>query len=345
MKVLFYSYPQAFQNPGGGEVMLLKTKEALEKNGIAVKLFNQWEDKIKDYDILHIFGSVKDCLGIMESAKSFGTKIVVSPIYWSTLQKCMFEYGSLRNKLKLTAQHLTKLILPNTPSARRKIFLLADALIANSNAEANQVKRLFAIDGKKMHVAYLGVDEKFTYADSKQFIDKFGMRDFILSVGRIEPRKNNLNLIKALKGSGLKLVLIGDPVSNYMGYYDECRQAADKNTIFINRIGHEDTLLASAYAASGVFVLQGWFETPGLVALEAGLGGARLAVTNGGSTYEYFKDYVEYFNPSRPSSIKKAIFCALNKPKNDALRNHIKSNFLWHNSARQTIQIYKSLLK
>ncbi|MEW6407148.1 MAG: glycosyltransferase [Patescibacteria group bacterium] len=345
MKVLFYSYPQAFQNPGGGEVMLLKTKEALEKQGVYVKLFNQWEDKIKDYDILHIFGSVKDCLGLMESAKSFGIKIVVSPIFWSTFQKCFFEYGSIVDRLRLTAQHLAKVIMPNIPSQRRKIFLLADAIIANSFMERDQVKRLFSIDNKKIAVAHLGVDERFISANPQEFIDKFGIKDFILSVGRIEPRKNNLNLIKALKSSGLKLVIIGDPVSNYMQYYEECKRQADKNTIFINRIDHEDALLASAYAASSVFVLQGWFETPGLVALEAGLSGARLAVTNGGSTKEYFNDCAEYFNPACQKSIRKTIFKALKKEKTNTFKNRIKANYSWDNSAKKTLEVYEHLLK
>ena len=57
MKILFFAYPSAFQAPGGGEVLLLKTKEALESKGIFVKLFDQWNDKLKDYDILHVFGT------------------------------------------------------------------------------------------------------------------------------------------------------------------------------------------------------------------------------------------------------------------------------------------------
>lgn len=73
MKVAFYVYPTAFQNPGGGEVQLLKTKEALEKLGVPIKLFDIWNDRLRDFDILHVFGSVKDALPMMEEAKRVGS--------------------------------------------------------------------------------------------------------------------------------------------------------------------------------------------------------------------------------------------------------------------------------
>jgi glycosyltransferase involved in cell wall biosynthesis len=343
MRVAFFVYPWATQSPGGGEILLLKTKEFLEKSGISVTLFNQWEHKLKDFDILHVFGSVKDCLGLMQAAKRAGVKVVLSPIFWSTFNRALNEYGTPLEKTQMVLKHLAKVVFPFMPSARRKMFLLADALVPNSVAESMQVIRLFGIDKRKMHVVYLGADERFTEASASEFVNKYKIEDFILSVGRIEPRKNQLNLIKALKGSGKKLVFVGNPVIGYEKYYGLCKRLAD-DAIFINRLEHSDSLLSSAYAACSVFVLQGWFETPGLVALEAGLAGAKLAVTSGGSTREYFKDYVEYFNPARASSIRKAIERALAKEKTGHLKKYLLNNFLWTNTVQENIEVYKSLL-
>lgn len=343
MRVAFFVYPWAMQSPGGGEILLLKTKEFLEKKGIDVTLFNQWEHKLKDFDILHVFGSVKDCLGLMEAAKNAGVKVVLSPVFWSTFNRSLHEYGGFSKKSQMVLRHLAKVMFPVMPSARRKMFLLADALTPNSLAEAEQVMRLFAIDKRKMHVVYLGADERFINADPSEFVNKYRIKDFILSVGRIEPRKNQLNLIKALKGSKKKLVFIGNPVIGYEKYYELCRKLAD-DAIFINRLEHSDNLLSSAYAACSVFVLQGWFETPGLVALEAGLSGAKLAVTGGGSTREYFGDYAEYFNPANPISIKKAIEAALAKARTKSLQSHITENFLWSKTVEENIKIYKKVL-
>ncbi|MBI4982310.1 MAG: glycosyltransferase [Candidatus Omnitrophica bacterium] len=343
MKILFYVYPWAFQSPGGGEIMLLKTKESLEKNGVEVKLFNQWEDRISDFDVLHVFGSVKDCLGLMEAAKSQKARIVLSPIFWSTLQRAIHEYGSFDYKIKMVLRHIIKVVFPIVKSSRRKMLEVADVVAPNSASEARQVARLFAINKSKMKVVPLGVDERFSLATPNEFLSKYKINDFVLSVGRIEPRKNQLNLIKAVKETGLRLVIIGDPVTGYEDYYNKCKALAGSNVLFINRLQHEDSLLASAYAACSVFVLQGWFETPGLVALEAGLAGARLAVTNGGSTRDYFEDFVEYLNPASWCSIRKAIMNALKKEKSDELKKHILNNFLWEKVAEENIKLYKGL--
>lgn len=345
MKILFFTYPWAMQSPGGGEIMLLKTKEALEKKGVEVKLFNQWEDKFKSFDILHVFGSVKDCLGTIEAAKRAGIKVALSPIFWSTLQRSLYEYGSLFSKSRMALRHASKVIFPFLPSARRKMLLAADIILPNSKGEAGQVARLFAVSREKMHIVPLGVDEEFARADSSSFINKYGVKDFVLSVGRIEPRKNQLNLIKALRGSTRQLVFIGDPVEGYEDYYRQCRVLCDKNTLFVSRIGHNDSMLASAYAACSVFVLQGWFETPGLAALEAGLAGARLAVTLQGSTRDYFKDHVTYFNPASPAGILRAIDISLTKPKSQALARYIKEHFLWLHAAEENIKAYNVCLK
>jgi len=345
MKVLFSAYPWAFQSPGGGESMLLKTKEALEKKGVEVKLFDQWNDKLTNYDILHTFGSAKECLGLMQTAKALGVKNVLSTIYWSTLQRSLYEYGGARKKIELSLRHISKVIAPSMPSDRRRMLKCADILLPNSYAEAEQVRKLFSIKKEKMQVVYLGADEKFSKADKTEFVNKYGVENFILSIGRIEPRKNHLNLIKAIKDTGLKLVLIGNPVACYENYHRQCKKIAGDNVIFINRLDHESTLFASAYAACSVFVLQGWFETPGLVALEAGLAGANLAVTEGGSTREYFKDYAQYFNPSSPISIREAIFKALYKPNSKKISDHIMNNFLWSISADQTLEAYKKVLQ
>jgi len=325
--------------------MLLKTKEALEKEGIEVKLFNQWEDKLKDFDILHVFGSAKECVGLMQAARDLGVKTALSPIFWSTWQRTFFEYGSFLYRSRLVIKHALKVFFPYIPSSRRRMFELADLILPNSEAEADQVSRLFAIGRNKMQVVPLAADARFAKATPEEFIKKYGLRDFILSVGRIEPRKNQLNLVKALKGLTVPGVFIGSPVHGYEEYYGACKRAAGKDTLFIDRLEHNDTLLASAYAACSVFVLQGWFETPGLVALEAGLAGARLAVTKGGSTREYFASYAEYFRPESPASILRAIERALKKDKEQGLKERILNNYLWGLAAKANIKVYQRLLK
>ena len=48
----------------------------------------------------------------------------------------------------------------------------------------------------------------------------------ILCVARIEGRKNQLNLIRALANTSYRLILIGARSTNQKNYYEQCRQAA-----------------------------------------------------------------------------------------------------------------------
>lgn len=345
IRVAFFVYPSAFQNVGGGETLLLKTKEYLEKEGVYCRLFDIWNDKLEEFDILHVVGSVKSCLGLIETAKNKRVRVVLNPVFFSTFQRALHEEGSLKRKIGSCLRHLAKVFFPYFPSERRKMLALADAVIPNSQAELKQLKRLFAIPQEKMHVIPNCADADFEYGDSNLFTAKFKIEDFILSVGRIEPRKNQLNLIRASRSFGLPLVIIGSPVSDYTDYYKECKKAAGERIIFIDRIDHRDPLLKSAYKSCSCFVSQGWFETPGLAALEAGLGGARVASTDRGCTKEYFKDYVEYFNPSDVNSIKKAVKKALSKDKNDLLKQRVKKEFLWEIAAQKNIEVYNKLLQ
>src|SRR3989338_7134166 len=98
MRVAFLTYPSAFQNIGGGEILLLKMKEYLEKNGVEARPFFCWEGKITDYDLIHVFGSVKDCLGLILVAKARNVKVAISPILWSDFRRALYTEGSFKTK-------------------------------------------------------------------------------------------------------------------------------------------------------------------------------------------------------------------------------------------------------
>ncbi len=342
MKVAFFTYPSAFQNIGGGEIQLLKTKEYLEKEGVEVHLFDFWRDRVECFDLLHIFGSVKDCLGLAQTAKSRGIPVAVSPVFWSDFPRAFFMEGSLTERGLLAMRHLVKIICPIFPSSRRKLLAMADLILPNSEMEKWQITRLFAVSPEKIKMVPNAVEVSGTAPNLELFRSRYGPEPFILSVGRIEPRKNQLNLIRAAKKiPRMRLVLIGSPVSGYEAYDWKCRREGEGFTTFIPRLNHSDPLLVSALAACEVFVAPGWFETPGLAALEAALVGCRLAVTSGGSTREYFGEEVEYLDPASVSGIHTAIEKALKEPGSTSLRLKVLENFTWKHAAHKTLEAYR----
>lgn len=345
MKIAFFTYPAAFQNIGGGEIQLLKTKEYLEKEGLRIDFFDMWTGKIENYDLLHVFGSVKDCLGLVRVAKKRKVKVVISPVFWSDFRRALFSDGGLMTKTDLFMRHLTKIVCPIFPSLRRNLLLESDLILPNSEMEKRQLARLFAVTSQKMRVVYNGVDEEMANGDPRLFRSQHGDEPFILSVGRVEPRKNQLNLIRAVKKiKGVKLILIGSAVSGHEGYDEKCRKEGQGFATFIPTLPHSDPLFRSAYAACEVFVAPGWFETPGLVALEAALAGAKMVVTKGGCTREYFADHIDYVDPSSVNDIYDKISSNLKKLPDPRLKRHIANHFTWRKSAQATLQSYHELI-
>lgn len=344
IKVAFYVYPTAFQAPGGGEIQLLKTKEYLEKAGQEVRLFDPWHDSLRDFDILHVFGSVKECLNMILTAKQRGTKVVLSTICWYSWTSAWGTYTSARERAASGLRHLAKSFFPFLPSMRRGMMQHSDLLFPNSQSEAVQLARFFGVPKEKIWIVPNGVSASFANARPEIFIEKFGLKDFILCVGRIEPRKNQLNMIRALEGTKIPLVFIGEAVPRYKSYYEACRREAGRNVSFLGAVSHDSGLLASAYAACNTFLLASWLETPGLAALEAALAGAKVVITDQGATREYFKDYVAYVSPKNFSEIRRKTLAAFQGPKHPGLKEHVRKNYLWENVAQITLEGYQRCL-
>ncbi len=343
MKVAFFVYPMAFQAPGGGETQLLKTKEYLEHEGVDVRFFDPWHDSLGTYNILHTFGSVKDCLNGIMVAHAMGVKTVLSTICWYSWKSAWWTYPDFQGRTVSLARQFAKSFFPFLPSMRKRMMDYSNLLFPNSQTEAEQLTRFFCVPKEKIFIVPNGVDPKFQDATPDLFIDAYGLKDFILCIGRIEPRKNQLNMIRALKGSRVPLVFIGDFVREYRSYYEACRWEAGDNVYFLGALPHDSELLASAYAACNTFLLASWLETPGLAALEAALAGAKVVITDQGATREYFQDHVTYVTPDRLDQIRRRALEAFEKPKDVRLQEHIRQNYLWKHVARKTLEGYRLL--
>ena len=344
-KVAFYVYPTAFQSPGGGEIQLLKTKEYLAKSGLEVKLFDPWTDKLASFDILHTFGSVKDCLPVMELARQLGIKNILSTICWYNWRSAWETPGSLPVRVAALARHAGKVFLPFVTSPRKRMMEIADVLMPNSESEAKQLGRFFQVPRSKIAVIPNAVDSVFSDAKPEPFIEKYGLQDFVLCVGRIEPRKNQLGMIRALSGTKVQFVLIGDPVSIYPDYFYACRKAAGSNIHFLGGMSHGTEMLRSAYAACNTFLLASWLETPGLAALEAGLAGAKVVITQDGATREYFRDLASYVNPADTAEIRAKTLAACERPKDTRLKEFIEQNYTWKRAAEKVLVEYQRILQ
>lgn len=330
--------------PGGGEVQMHCTVKGLRRLGVDARPWRPWEESLEPCEVLHLFGSVREWLPLARRAKALGVPVVVSTIAWFSLTGYWRSGSSLPGRLAAAGKFLLRAGWSGWPSWRRELYHTADLLLPNSQAEAEQLVRYFGVSHEKIHVVPNGADSGLAQADPRPFAELVGCRGFVLCAGRIEPRKNQLGLLRALRGSGATVVILGDPVPGYEDYFAACRRAADRHVRFVSRLEHDDPLLASAYAAAGCVALCSWFETPGLVALEAGMQGVPLVLTSGGCTREYFGPDAFYANPHRADEIRAAVRSALASGRNLGLAHRLRNHFSWEVVAQVTEEAYRKVM-
>ena len=321
--ILFNTYPVAFDCPGGGEVQLLKYMEALESYGVRTLRYDPWNPapQFAEADIVHFFsvqgGSWPFCSYVSNTRK---LPLIISPIIWidDPAKYGMDEIGYQLN--------------------------MADHILPNSQAECYQLASIFDMSPSLFSPIVNGVDDIFfLQADPAVFRNQFGIQDqFVLCMGNIEARKNQLRLIEALKGSGLHLVLAGQ--EREADYALQCHATADATVHFVGVLEHGSDLQRSAYAATEALILPSTLETPGLAALEAAAAGCRIAVTQEGCTREYFRDFAEYMTPYDTASICHAVQNAVNSPRRPEFSAFVKDHYTWKHAAQQLITVYNNIL-
>lgn len=348
MKVLFNTHSTAYQMFGGMEVQMINTKSHLEKLGIYVKNYDMYDDKVDNFDILHTFGSYSyETVPMVNLVINKKKVVVLSPVYWNS-RELNLQGNSFNEKIRgvgaETLRYIGKKCNIATLNPTNYLLKRADIILPNSKLEADSLIREFGVKKEKIYIVPNGVEKRFLEGNPKLFLEKYGIKDFVLFTGRIEKKKNVLNLIKASSESKIPLIIIGNPTPD-IDYYNACRKNASDNVIFLGHIDHDSEILSSAYSAAKVFVLPSWLETPGISALEAGLSGCNVVITDRGSTKEYFENFVTYCNPASVKSIQEAIEIEYNKPKTNDLRDHILSKFTWDRVAEKTLEAYNLVLR
>ena len=188
--------------------------------------------------------------------------------------------------------------------SEHRIIDTADSIVVSTHIEKDDIARLYGANGTPLEVIPPGVDtalfQPMNTADARRELDLPDKRT-ILYVGRIEPLKGLDILLKAV-------ALLNDTANTHLlivgGSLEKDAELQRLNTLAVN-LGISDIVtfigsvqqeqLPAYYSASDVFVLPSWYESFGLVALEAmscgtpvvvsRVGGLKTFVENGKTGY------------------------------------------------------------
>lgn len=335
MKIVIQGYTTCCQNDSGGvQNRLRKIATLLSERGINVELFNPFETKLRKGDILHVFMLNFENSSLIQYAKAMGLKIVIS-----TIVPMIDE-----NKLRIY-KLFEKIPLMTTYKLNKRSLNLADCLITESQMESDFIEKHFSIDASKMQVIPNGIDLD-TYDGDDIYKEIGPCEKYVLMVGRFDSNKNQLNVIKALKGKEFDVVLIGGAEKSSDTYFKQCIDEAtgSENIHFLGWVDSKSNLLRSAYAHADTVVLASFYETFGLTAIEGGSKGTKLVFSKTLPILKYpvFHNCLS-FNPSSVTDIESNVCECVKRPKDERLREELIKVFNWVSIIDRHLEIYNML--
>lgn len=198
----------------------------------------------------------------------------------------------------------------------KQACLDADHIVAISEQTKQDILDFYKIEESKISVIYQDCDEQFhraiDQAEKKEVKEKYQLPDqFLLSVGTIEERKNQLLILKALKEiKDIKLVLVGRKTT----FQDELQNFINENGLanrvqFVNGVDFKD--LPAIYALAEIFIYPSIFEGFGIPIVEAQNQGTAVITSTGSCFAETGGDAALYGDPTNAgllaSNIKKVM--------------------------------------
>lgn len=334
IKILIDSYSNVMQHDGGGVQMRIGKFQQYFANEpyVESKLFNKWTDKLRDYQILHYFKASFESYGLFAFAKQEGLRIVLSSVI-PQIQKNRIKAAILLNKV---------IPFQNSYSLRKNILQMSDAIVAQTGKEKYFIAKNYGIETSKIHIIPNGVNECILQNYNPNL-----EKDIVLCVGRFDHNKNQLSLIKAVKGLDIEVHFVGGKAIDDPSYFTQCvTEAKDShNIVFHGWIENSSEEFLSLYRRARVVALLSHNEIFGNSLIEGGACGANLVTTNVLPVEEYgFGPNCISVDPESIESIRQGIVNAYNMPLSSSVHDIVKERFSWENIVRQHIHLYQSLL-
>ncbi len=360
--------------PGGDVVQAHATAQALRALGVDARVSAELRPDLTDVDLVHVFNLVRPQDAIVQARHAWRhrRRVAISTVYcdmWEFDRSARSGLGGViargagRDTIELakTAGRAIRsrelhrgsvgMLWPGFQALQRELLARCAVLLPNSQSEMRRIERDFEVEVQLERCVTVpnGIDPAFY--DAERLLGQSppehlaGYEGCVLSVGRIEGRKNQLNLVKALKSTTHRLVLAGSPGGHQRAYIDAVRAEVTRcpNVEWLGSVSEEEKRWL--YHLARVHVLPSWMETTGLASLEAAALGCALVVTPNGDTRDYFHGCAHFCAPDNLSSIRSAVDAAYGTGPDTALQRRVRTDYTWDAAARATKSGYEIALR
>lgn len=286
-------------------------------------------------------------------AVSLGYKIATTKPYVVTIH----DIGPLTNP-----KFFTKKDRWFMKGSLRQAVMNASAIICVSQTTADEVENYSVLNfGKsvedRLHVIHEGVDDIFfKYPELTEIRDlsiaaSIMEKPFVLTVGKISPRKNLKIVLEAfhkLKDSHphLNLIAVGGNGWEYDKIKDQLSSLGIESKVhFLGYVS--DNLLRLLYRKAKVFVYPSLFEGFGLTILEAMASQCPVITSDISCLPEIAGDSAILIDPYDSYELASKITLVIN---DEEIRSHLvrkglerAEHFTWNKTAEQTKKVYNSI--
>jgi glycosyltransferase involved in cell wall biosynthesis len=237
-------------------------------------------------------------------------------------------------------------------AALSRIVRSADGIITVSRHTAEDLSRRTRVDPRKIHVIPLAASLPASDTDPGTVLDRLKVpQPYVLFVGTLEPRKNLIRLVHAYRRAASRglphaLVLAGPMGWRPQALLRAISEEGPGDVVLTGTVGAND--LDALYREASVFVYPSLYEGFGLPVLEAMARGTPCVVSTSSSLPEVAGEAALPVDPRSVGGLTEAI----ERVTSDRdLAGRLReagmaraARFSWAETARRTLDVYKSVL-
>ncbi len=246
---------------------------------------------------------------------------------------------------------------PLVHEIEREGLLLADKIIAVSQATKDIIVSKYDIPEDKIDVVYNSLDEDFiksayTYDDEDyKYLDSMKKMGYTIvsTVGRFTVQKGLVNLMRAAaraisKNPKLIFVFAGDGEQKQELLELSAKFGISKNVVFTGFVRGKK--LRDVYQVSDIFVMSSISEPFGLTALEAAHHGDVLIITKQSGVSEVIRHAMEYDFWDEEKLADEIVAISKSRALKNTLKRGIMEEYLkisWQDVAKKVEQVYNEV--
>ncbi|MDH2207356.1 MULTISPECIES: glycosyltransferase family 4 protein [Empedobacter] len=228
-----------------------------------------------------------------------------------------------------------------------------DILLTVSNYSKKQIAKHFNIQLTKILVTPNGVNEEFLEDYDKKriqekILSKYGLKDYILYVSRVEPRKNQLQLLQLFSNNqsiynNYTMVFVGKKSlesNSFEEYFMKLPDEVKNKVKYIEQVPQDD--LVDFYRSASFFIYPSLYEGFGIPPIEAAA--AKIPVLcNNMTAMEDFTFFEPYLINFEHQNIQQCFddFILNNQSDIKGIKKEIESNYAWSTSADDLLNVLK----